>query len=581
MKVIAHYVKEVISAALHKCIGEQTVQQHLKSISVVAANPKFGNDAISLYKSIGSTLSVGSPKELAELVKSHINTPSFSAVNVSPQGFLTITLSKEFLSTEILNIFTNGVTVPQAPKGFRVAIDFSSPNIAKEMHVGHLRSTIIGDSIARILEFHGYDVLRINHLGDWGTHFGMLVEYMLEKHPDFLTNVPSISDFTQFYREAKGLMDSNEEFKQRSRRRVVMLQSGEEVSRKVWKLLCDISENEFKKIYDMLDIKLTSCGESFYNDMIPGLVKELQEQKLVVESEGAQCLFTSINDVPLMAIKSDGSYGYDSTDLAAINYRIKELKCKWVIYVTDVGQSDHFMKIFDAARQAGWTNGEDYVVRLDHVGFGMVQDSTGNKFKTRSGDTVKLVTLLNEAVSRAAAELESRIKGRLAEGEPEVNINVEEVSKSLGYGAVKYFDLKHNITNNYKFSFDSMLDPRGNTAVYLLYAYARICQIFQKAGIDPDSMKPVDLDISHASEIALAKSILKFPEVLHQITVDFSVNKLAEFLYTLSVDFSGFYKQCRVIGDANETTRLMLCQATKIIMKTAFQLLGIKPVDRI
>lgn len=180
------------------------------------------------------------------------------------------------------------------------------------------------------------------------------------------------------------------------------------------------------------------------------------------------------------------------------------------------------------------------------------------------------MTLLNEAVSRASAELESRIKGRLEEGEPEVNINVEEVSKSLGYGAVKYFDLKHNITNNYKFSFDSMLNPRGNTAVYLLYAYARICQIFQKAGIDPDSMKPVDLDISHASEIALAKSILKFPEVLHQITVDFSVNKLAEFLYTLSVDFSGFYKQCRVIGDANETTRLMLCQATKIIMKVRF-----------
>ncbi|KAK1442676.1 arginyl-tRNA synthetase [Babesia gibsoni] len=583
--IIVNQVKDVIRNALSKSISSQLLQGNASNISVVAANPKFGdfqwNDAISLYKSIGSSLPVGSPKELAELVKSNIDSSLFSSVNVSPQGFLTITLSNDFLSREIIDMLKNGVRAPQVNKGFRVAVDFSSPNIAKEMHVGHLRSTVIGDSMARILEFHGYEVLRINHLGDWGTHFGMLVEYMLEKHPDFMTNVPSISDFTQFYKEAKALRDSNEDFMKRSRKRVVMLQSGEEVSRKVWKMLCEISEREFSKIYKLLDIKLESCGESFYNNMIPEVVKELQEKKLIVESEGAQCLFTSLNDVPLMAIKSDGSYGYDSTDLACINYRINQLNCKWIIYVTDVGQRDHFLKIFDAAQQAGWTKGKDYEVRLDHLGFGTVQDSSGNKFKTRSGDTVKLITLLDEAVSRATAELESRIKARLEEGEPEVDINVEEVSKCLGYGAVKYFDLKHGIINNYKFSFDSMLDPKGNTAVYLLYAYARICQIFQKAGIDGASIDPAELTLSHASEIALAKRILKLPEVLHQITQDFSINKLAEFLYALSVDFSAFYKQCRVIGDPNEESRLALCQATKSVMKTAFQLLGINPADRI
>ncbi|ORM40758.1 Arginine--tRNA ligase [Babesia sp. Xinjiang] len=585
MKIIAHHVRDVILNALSTCIGQKALQEHLPYLSVVSANPKFGdfqwNDAISLYKAIGSSLQVGSPKELAELVKSHIVSPTFSTVNVSPQGFLTVTLSKEFLEEEIRNLCKNGVQVTQAPKGFRVAVDFSSPNIAKEMHVGHLRSTIIGESLCRILELHGYDVLRINHLGDWGTHFGLLVEYMLEKHPDFMTNVPSISDFTQFYKEAKTLMDADAEFKARSRKRVVMLQSGDELSIKVWKLLCDISEREFAKIYKMLDITIENRGESFYNDMIPHVVNELREKNLVVESEGAQCIFTSVSSVPLMAIKSDGSYGYDSTDLACIKYRIQELGSKWIIYVTDIGQSEHFMKIFEAARMAGWTKVGSEEVRIDHLGFGMVQDASGNKFKTRSGDTVKLITLLDEAVSRATVELEARIKARMEEGETDTDVNIKEVAQVLGYGAVKYFELRQTIANNYKFSFDHMLDPRGNTAVYLLYAYARICQIFHKAGIDPESLQPEQLNLTHPAEIALAKNILRLPAVLKQITVDFLISKLADFVYTLSVEFSAFYKQCKVIGDANETTRLLLCHATKTVMKTAFQLLGIKPLDRI
>ncbi|KAK2198285.1 bifunctional Aminoacyl-tRNA synthetase [Babesia duncani] len=524
-----------------------------------------GNEAISLFKSVGKDLGVASPKELAELVKQNIKDSAIGSVSVSPQGFLNLTLSNEFLEAEIASIY------------------FSSPNIAKEMHVGHLRSTIIGESLgnfgplariclARIFTLYGYKVLRINHLGDWGTHFGMLVEYMFDRYPDFMENVPSITDFTKFYKEAKLVMESDPDFQARSRKRVVMLQSGDELSIRVWKLLCEISYNEFNKIYKILDITLEPYGESFYNDMIPKVVEELREKKLAVESQGATCVFTSINKVPLMAIKSDGSYGYDSTDLACIWYRIHELKARWLIYVTDVGQFEHFRKVFEAARNANWTQQPGYDVRLDHVGFGMVQDEHGSKFKTRSGDTVKLIHLLEEAVRRARLELENR-----TESNGQVD---DKVAEALGIAAVKYFDLKQTIGNNYKFSFDAMLDPRGNTAVYLLYAYARICQIFKKANFDTDRFDG-EIKIEHPTEVVLAKTLLRLRHVLDQITMDFSTHRLAEYLYNTSVDFSAFYKQCKVVGHENQESRLALCLATMKCMKTAFQLLGITPIEKI
>ncbi|UKJ89607.2 arginyl-tRNA synthetase [Theileria orientalis] len=608
-KIVQQYVRELLSSAISKCSSCEVVQEFAKHPNVCVAKPKFGDyqwsDAMSLFKLAKDHLTVSSPKELAEMVKSNITSDSFSSINVSPQGFMTFVLSNKWIEEELKSLAKNGPSVKQVDKGTRVVIDFSSPNIAKEMHVGHLRSTVIGDSLSRVLEFYGYDVRRINHLGDWGTQFGMLIEYMFEKYPDFMSNMPSISDLTKFYKEAKLRMDADEEFKNRSRRRVVKLQSGEEESRQVWKVLCDISLASFNKIYTRLGIKLENYGESFYNDMIPGVISELKEKGIAVESEGAIVVFTDVSAAPLMLVKSDGGFGYDTTDLACINYRIFEMKSDWIIYVTDIGQSDHFKKLFRTCEMSGWSGN----VRIDHVGFGMVQNELGEKFKTRSGDTVKLIDLLDEAVKRSKDELMKR--------QPDQK-NLQRTAEALGYGSIKYFDLNHSVHSNYKFSFDKMLDPRGNTAVYMLYSYARICQIFKKAttsnsdlnepcedpegqlsdnlndqlnvteSTDPEedevTYKVDDLSkltIEHPTEFSLAKCLLKFPAIMDQIHKDLSINKLTDYLYEISVQFSSFYTQCKVIGDPSQDSRLILCTCTKLVMKTCFNLIGIQPLERI
>ncbi|EAN31741.2 arginine--tRNA ligase [Theileria parva strain Muguga] len=606
MRIIQQYVRELLSSAISKCSTSEIVQEFAKHPNVSVAKPKFGDyqwsDALSLFKVAKDHLSVNSPQELAEMVKSNITSNSFSSINVSPQGFMTFVLSNDWIEQEIRSLAKYGPSVDKSTKkhGETVVIDFSSPNIAKEMHVGHLRSTVIGDSLARVLEFFGYKVRRINHLGDWGTQFGMLIEYMFEKYPDFVSNMPSISDFTKFYKEAKLRMDVDEEFKKKSRSRVVKLQSGDEESKLVWKVLCDISLDSFNRIYKRLDIKFEIFGESFYNDMIPEIVKDLQDRGIAQESEGALVIFTDGSPVPLMLVKSDGGFGYDSTDMACLRYRTHELKADWIIYVTDIGQSEHFQKLFKSAQLAGWCEN----VRIDHVGFGMVQNELGEKFKTRSGDTVKLVDLLDEAVRRSKLELEKR--------DPNIP-NLDEVAEALGYGSVKYFDLNHSVTTNYKFSFDKMLDPRGNTAVYMFYSYARICQIFKKAesktadgtetnNVETSDNRPVivedsvevngtssvpnEVDLSklvieHPTEVALAKCLLKFPSILDQIHKDLAINRLTDYLYELSVQFSSFYTKCKVVGDPLQESRLILCSCTKEVMRTCFQLIGIRPLERI
>uniref|UniRef100_A0A3B0N0V8 arginine--tRNA ligase n=1 Tax=Theileria annulata TaxID=5874 RepID=A0A3B0N0V8_THEAN len=625
--IIQQYVRELLSSAISKCSTSEIVQEFAKHPNVCVAKQKFGDyqwsDAMSLFKAAKDHLSVNSPKELAEMVKNNISSNSFSSINVSPQGnkyqnktnvwigFMTFVLSNDWIEQEIRSLAKYGPSVDKSTEkhGETVVIDFSSPNIAKEMHVGHLRSTVIGDSLARVLEFFGYKVRRINHLGDWGTQFGMLIEYMFEKYPDFLNNMPSISDLTKFYKEAKLRMDVDEEFKKKSRSRVVRLQSGDEESKLVWKVLCDISLESFNRIYKRLDINFEIFGESFYNDMIPEIVKDLQDRGIAQESEGALVIFTDASAVPLMLVKSDGGFGYDSTDLACIRYRTQQLKADWIIYVTDIGQSEHFLKLFKSAQIAGWSEN----VRIDHVGFGMVQNEFGEKFKTRSGDTVKLVDLLDEAVKRSKIELEKR--------DPNIP-NLDEIAEALGYGSIKYFDLNHSVTTNYKFSFDKMLDPRGNTAVYMFYSYARICQIFKKAqsktssntetsddtaennpnsensddnpevnGEDNlavnekstvvDDVKLSKLVIEHPTEVALGKCLLKFPSILDQIHKDLAINRLTDYLYELSVQFSSFYTKCKVVGDPMQESRLILCSCTKDVMRTCFHLIGIKPLERI
>lgn len=389
----------------------------------------------------------------------------------------------------------------------RVVVDFSSPNVAKEMHVGHLRSTIIGDTICRVLEYCGADVVRLNHIGDWGTQFGMLIQHMAELRPGGLDEGKDedVADLMALYRASKARFDAEEDFKQRAREAVTRLQSGDEASLAAWRRICEASRREFNAIYARLGVTLEERGESFYNPMLKGVVEELKESGVAVESEGATCVFVEGREVPLIVQKSDGGFGYASTDMAAVKQRVNDEKADWVIYVTDVGQSDHFAMVFAAARRAGWLPADEKSLappRVSHVGFGLVLGEDGKKFKTRSGDVVRLVELLDEAKLRCRDTIKAR---REEAGDPVDDAELEAAACAMGYGAVKYADLKSCRTTNYRFSFDAMLDLRGNTAVYLQYAHARIASIGRKAGADADALFAGGARVAlvHPKEVAL------------------------------------------------------------------------------
>lgn len=352
----------------------------------------------------------------------------------------------------------------------RIVVDFSSPNIAKEMHVGHLRSTIIGESICRILEFLNHDVLRINHLGDWGTQFGMLIAHLQDEFPNFKTESPPISDLQAFYKESKKLFDEDEAFKKRAYACVVQLQSGNPDYVAAWKLICEVSRQEFQKIYDRLNVSIIDRGESFYNSRMHIVVKELKELNLLEEDEGRLIMWSSEKQegIPLTIVKSDGGYTYDTSDMATIKNRVQEEKGDRFIYVTDVGQYGHFVLIEACAKRAGILRSDQ---KLDHVGFGVVLGEDKKKFKTRSGDTIKLIDLLDEGLKRALDKLVE--KGRDKVLTPE---ELKQAQEAVAYGCIKYADLSHNRINDYIFSFDKMLDDKGNTAVYLLYALTEFVQ---------------------------------------------------------------------------------------------------------
>lgn len=372
--------------------------------------------------------------------------PIVEKCDVAGAGFINIFLSRTYAANAITTILRDGVQ-PPVTKRKRVVVDFSSPNIAKEMHVGHLRSTIIGESICRLLEFMGHDVLRINHTGDWGTQFGMLIAHMEDRFPDYASVSPPISDLQTFYKESKALFDSDPEFKKRAYDRVVKLQSGDVLCTKAWDLICDVSRQEFQKIYDRLDVKIIERGESFYQTRMITVIEELRKMNLLVVEDGRTIMWGEGESVPLTIIKSDGGFTYDTSDMATIKQRIEEEKGEWLIYVTDAGQATHFKILYACAERAGILDRSK--VRIDHVGFGVVLGEDGKKFKTRSGDTVKLTELLDEGLSRAMDKLKER-------GRHEV-LTAEELTaaqESIAYGCIRYADLSKNRNNEYVFSFD-------------------------------------------------------------------------------------------------------------------------------
>jgi len=435
-----------------------------------------------------------------------------------------------------------------------------------------------------ILERVGYNpVHRVNHVGDWGTQFGMLIQYLKEEYPNFAADQPNITDLTAFYKAAKMKFDADADFKKISQLNVVKLQSGDEECMQIWTILCDISRKEFDKVYKRLDITVKECGESFYNDKIPPVIEEFEKAGMIQILEGgAKGVFVGEPfTIPLMLQKSDGGYGYDSTDMAALKYRLGDLQAKRIIVITDFSQGDHFAMCNKAANTIGWVDEQ----QLQHIGFGTVMGEDGKRFKTRSGDTVRLVDLLDEAVKRMKESLQERMKEGKANMETEEELG--DVAEAIGYSAVKYFDLRRNPTTNYKFSYDQMLDTKGNTAVYLLYAHARLESIMSKAkdehGVDADSLwkeKPA-VSLDHASERNLVFQLQQFPDIMELTLDDLYPYHICDYLYAVSVAAADFVTQCKVLGSPEMKSRLLLCKATTLAMRECFGLLGIRHVNRI
>ncbi|MEM8719867.1 MAG: arginine--tRNA ligase [Cyanobacteria bacterium P01_G01_bin.39] len=584
MTSILEQLKDSVSQALVSAFGAQLADTD--PLVAPTNNPKFGdyqsNVALSLAKPLKQN-----PRAIAQSLIDHLEIDQIcEPPTIAGPGFVNFMVKSDYIGSSLQKIQPDPrLGIAKVELADKVVVDFSSPNIAKEMHVGHLRSTIIGDAIARILEFRGYDVLRLNHVGDWGTQFGMLIAYLREAYPEALTtaNALDIGDLVTRYKQAKVRFDQDEEFKQTARQEVVNLQAGAEDSLHAWKLLCDQSRKEFQVIYDLLDIKLEERGESFYNPFLEDIVNKLDQTGLLEESEGAKCVFLDGftnkdgDPLPLIVKKTDGGFNYATTDLAALKYRVKEDGANRIIYVTDSGQANHFAGVFQVARKAGILPDDVEVV---HVPFGLVLGKDGKRIKTRAGDTVKLKDLLDEAVDHARAELETRLK---AEGRDESPEFIDHVAQITGLSAVKYADLSQNRTSDYKFDFDKMLDLKGNTAPYLLYAYVRPQGVSRKGNIDfaqLDTNTPIELTAD--AELALAKHILQLEEVIKEVESTLLPNRICLYLFELSQKFNQFYEQCDIL-DADEpqrTSRLILADLTARTIKLGLSLLGIEVLER-
>ncbi|WP_367139619.1 MULTISPECIES: arginine--tRNA ligase [Streptomyces] len=551
------------------------------------------NGMLALAKKLG-----GNPRELAGKV---VETMQISAsgtgpagdliqqVEVSGPGFLNITLTDEAIArTLAARAADDRLGVPLAERPGTTVIDWAQPNVAKEMHVGHLRNSVIGNAVVRILEFTGEKVISRHHIGDWGTQFGMLIQYLLE-HPHELdhkadgevSGEEAMSNLNRLYKASRTLFDSDEEFKARARRRVVDLQAGDEETLALWQRFVDESKIYFYSVFDKLDVEIRDediVGESGYNDMLAETCRLLEESGVAVRSEGALCVFFDDvkgpdgNPVPLIVQKSDGGFGYAATDLSAIRDRVFNLKADTLLYVVDVRQSLHFKMVFETARRAGWlTEGTEAV----QLGFGTVLGKDGKPFKTREGETVRLVDLLDEAIERASAIVREKAQDLTEE-------EIAERGAQVGIGAVKYADLSTSAARDYKFDLDQMVSLNGDTSVYLQYAYARIQSILRKAGETGPVAHP-ELALAPA-ERALGLHLDQFAATVAEAAGEYAPHKLAGYLYQLASLYTSFYDQCPVLkaGEpAQVENRLFLCDLTARTLRKGMELLGIRTPERL
>jgi len=547
-------------------------------IVVTAAKPEFGDYQVNGCMAAAKPVGIN-PRKLAEQVVLKLDLSGIAeSVGIAGPGFINITLDPEWLSGQLEDQSADRrLGLPQADKPLTIVVDYSSPNLAKEMHVGHLRSTIIGDAMVRILDFCGHDVIRQNHVGDWGTQFGMLLAFMKEQD---LETSGGLSDLEEFYRSAKKKFDEDPDFADAARHTVLDLQSGNKDCLELWQRFLEISLEHCHDVYRKLGVLLQRAdvrGESFYRDGLATVISDLENAGILSESNGARCVFPegfyNKKNEPLGVIvrKSDGGYLYTTTDLAAIKYRVGKLHAKRILYVTDSRQADHFAQVFAIAKMARLV--PEGVV-LEHVPFGMMLGSDGKPFKTRSGGTLKLADLVNEAIDRAG-ELATR---KNPEIEPEKK---DEISRAIGRGALKYADLSQGREKDYIFSWERMLTLDGNTAPYMQYAYARIRSIFRKADTD-QAGRNIRVAISEPAERTLAVMLLRFPETVVHVASSCHPHVLCAYLYDLAGVFMRFYETCPVLKADTKLreSRLCLCDLTARVIKTGLNLLGIETVEK-
>ena len=538
-----------------------------------AQNERFGdyqsNAAMGLAKLVAErTGQKTNPRQIAEQIVAKLDLGEMVSENptIAGPGFINVRLSPAWLAKQLNRIAGDerlGVEPVESPQ--TVVIDLSGPNVAKELHVGHLRSTIIGDAIARVMEFLGHKVIRQNHLGDWGTQFGMLIAHLRSQGG---AESARIEDLDKFYKEARQRFDNEPGFADQARAAVVQLQGGDPGARALWQRILDETRRHFQPIYGQLNVNITrehERGESFYNDRLPNVVGELKEKGIATESEGATVVFVEGHENPLIIEKSGGGYLYGTTDLAAVRFRVGELGADRVIYVVGAPQSQHFAQVFATARRAGWAGHAS----LEHAPFGSILGEDGKMFKARSGESVKLVDLLDEAEQRAL-----KLVNEKSPDLPEAQRR--DIAGAVGVGAIKYADLSKDRVGDYTFSFDQMLSMVGNTAPYLQYAYARVRSIFRKAGAGNVSRAEIRLDAPQ--EVALAKHILRLPDVLGLVARELKPHYLTTYLYELATKFSGFYEHCPVLqsDEPMRSSRLALCAVTARTLALGLDVLGIE-----
>jgi len=522
-----------------------------------------------------------SPRDIAtEVLRCVDLTDLAESVEMAGPGFINVRIATSALERLLAETTVDErLAVPAVDDPEIVVIDYSAPNVAKEMHVGHLRSTVIGDAAARLLTWLGHDVRRANHVGDWGTPFGMLIEHLLDLGEAEAAHELSVGDLNEFYRAARVKFDTNESFADRARRRVVALQAGDETTLRLWRLLVDESEKYFLAVYAQLGVTLTAadfCGESFYNRMLDPVVDELDRLGLLSTSDGARCVFpagfTGRDGVahPIIVRKRDGGYGYGATDLAAIRHRTQDVKATRLLYVVGAPQRQHLEMVFQAAREAGWLIAP---ARAMHIGFGQVLGADGKKLASRAGQTVKLADLLDEAVARADALVRAKTPDLDAEARA-------AVARAVGIGAIKYGDLSSERGKDYVFDWDRMLSFIGDTGAYLQMAYARIQSIFRKGAVTPDRTAPIHL--GEPAERALALELLAFPAVINEVAETLHFHRLTGYLQALAGAYTDFYEICPVLKapDGVRPSRLALCDLTGRTLARGLDLLGIAAPSR-